>query len=50
MMASRGICVPPAGGAQKNAIAFVLAGAIKSVDPRRRLYDQLPTDCLPIDA
>ena len=50
MMALRGICVPPAGGAQKNANAFVLADAIMSVDNSRRLYDHSVTDLLPIDS
>ena len=35
MMASRGICVPPHGGALKNANAFVLADVIMSVDTSR---------------
>ena len=48
MMASRGICVPPHGGALKNANAFVLADIIMSVDTNRRLYDHSTADCLPV--
>ena len=48
VMASRGICVPPHGGALKNANAFVLADIIMSVDTNRRLYDHSADDCLPV--
>ena len=48
MMATRGICVPPHGGALKNANAFVLADIIMSVDTNRRLYDHSADDCLPV--
>ena len=48
MMASRGICVPPHGGALKNANAFVLVDIIMSVDTNRRLYDHSADDCLPV--
>ena len=50
IMASRGIYVPPHGGALKNANAFVLADVIMSVDTSRRLYDHSAADCLPINS
>ena len=45
---SSGICMPPQGGALKNANAFVLADVIMSVDTNRRLYDHSADDCLPV--
>ena len=44
IMALRGICVPPPGGVQKNANAFVLADQTTSTPHCRGLYDHLPTD------
>ena len=48
IMASRGIYMPPHGGALKNANAFVLADVIMSVDTSRRLYDHSAVHCLPV--
>ena len=43
-LASRGICVLPSGGAQKNANAFVLAFESVSAINYRTLFDHLPSE------